>query len=103
MRKLFILIMLLTFVLGCSSECIKDECNDIKEAAIDNGLSASACNKLMKTEAIKQYPFLEGKVNEDICSVIPTVLHAKKIAYTDETRYYYVQRNTSIQNSEFSF
>ena len=81
---------------------INRECNDIKEAAIDNGLSASACNKLMKTEAIKQYPFLEGKVNEDICSVIPTVLHAKKIAYTDETRYYYVQRNTSIQNSEFS-
>ena len=75
---------------------------DIKEATIDNGLSASACNKLFEKSLIEKYLFPEGKVNEDIAAVIPTILHADKIAYTGEVKYYYVQRKKSIQNSEFS-
>ena len=69
---------------------------------IDNGLAASACNKLFKKSLITKYQFLEGKINEDVASVIPAILHADKIAYTDQTKYFYVQRNTSIQNSSFS-
>ena len=75
---------------------------ELKKAAIDNGLAASACNKVFRKTLIEKYLFLEGKINEDICSVIPAVLHAKKLAYTHEVAYYYVQRNTSIQNSTFS-
>lgn len=81
---------------------INTEISNIKEAAIDNGLAASACNKLFKKESIEKYPFLEGKINEDVASVIPTILHANKIAYTNEVKYYYVQREKSIQNSKFS-
>ena len=68
---------------------------------VDNGLAASACNKLFKKELISKYKFAEGKVNEDIAVVIPTLVNAKKIAYAN-TYYYYVQRGGSIQNSGFS-
>lgn len=68
---------------------------------VDNGLAASACNKLFKKELISKYKFAEGKVNEDIAVVIPTLVNAKKISYAN-TYYYYVQRGGSIQNSGFS-
>lgn len=68
---------------------------------LNNGLAASACNKLFKKELISKYKFAEGKVNEDIAVVIPTLVNAKKISYAN-TYYYYVQRGGSIQNSGFS-
>lgn len=67
---------------------------------INTGLSASACNKLFKRELF-QYQFSEGKVNEDLAVIIPTLLRASKLAYTNETYYNYVQRKNSIQNSKF--
>ena len=70
-------------------------------SVVNNGFAASACNKLFKRKNIKKYPFAEGKVNEDIAVVIPTVIQAKKISYAD-TCYFYVQRGGSIQNSRFS-
>lgn len=70
-------------------------------SVINNGFAASACNKLFKRKNIEKYPFAEGKVNEDIAVVIPTVIQAKKISYAD-TCYFYVQRRGSIQNSRFS-
>lgn len=70
-------------------------------SVVNNGFAASACNKLFKRKNIKKYPFAEGKVNEDIAVVIPTVIQAKKISYAD-TCYFYVQRGGSIQNSKFS-
>lgn len=89
-------------LLGVVQSGVNPEETDLKKAAIDNGLAASACNKVFRKTLIEKYLFLEGKINEDICSVIPAVLHAKKLAYTHEVAYYYVQRNTSIQNSTFS-
>ena len=68
---------------------------------VNNGLAASACNKLFKKELISKYKFAEGKVNEDIAVVIPTIVNAKMITYA-KTYYYYVQRGGSIQNSGFS-
>ncbi len=68
---------------------------------INNGLAASACNKLFKKSIISKYTFEVGRVNEDLAVVIPSVVEAKKISYA-KTYYYYVQRGGSIQNSEFS-
>lgn len=70
-------------------------------SVVNNGFAASACNKLFKRKNIEKYPFAEGKVNEDIAVVIPTVIQAKKISYAD-TCYFYVQRGGSIQNSKLS-
>ena len=69
---------------------------------INNGLVASACNKLFKKDLVSKYEFAVGKVNEDIAVVIPALVNAKKIAYARETYYNYVQRENSIQNSKFS-
>lgn len=73
-----------------------------KENLIDNGLCASACNKLLRKDLLLKYPFLEGKVNEDVASIIPIIVYSQKIAYTSEAVYYYLQRKNSIQNSEFT-
>jgi len=69
---------------------------------VNNGLAASACNKLFKKELFNDYLFEVGKVNEDIAVVIPALVHAKKISYAAGSFYYYIQRGGSIQNSGFS-
>ena len=68
---------------------------------INNGLAAACCNKLIKKESFK-YPFEIGKINEDIASIIPIIANSKKVSYTNETYYNYIQRENSIQNSRFS-
>lgn len=69
---------------------------------IDNGLAASACNKLFKRSLLSKYKFSEGKVNEDIAVVIPIMCNAKKISYAKDCYYNYIQHFGSIQNSSFS-
>ncbi len=89
---------------GSSSGEVISACTDevTKLSIIDNGLAASACNKLLRRDLLLKYPFLEGKINEDVASIIPIVVHSKKIAYTKKAVYNYVQRHNSIQNSKFS-
>lgn len=83
------------------SKCFNDE-KISKLSVINNGLAASACNKLFKKDIISKYKFAEGKVNEDLAVIIPTIVWANKISYASGTYYYYVQRNNSIQNSKFN-
>ena len=67
---------------------------------VNNGLAASPCNKIIKKELIEKYPFLEGKINEDVASILPAIVKAKKVAYVQGIKYFYVQRNNSVQNEE---
>lgn len=69
---------------------------------INNGMAASACNKLYKREVIEKYPFIEGKINEDVGSILPAIINSKKVDYTDKTKYYYIQRKNSTQNSNIT-
>lgn len=69
---------------------------------IKNGLAASACNKLFKRKIIEKYKFSEGKLNEDLAVILPSIVAAKKISYVENNNYYYVQHTGSIQNSRFS-
>ena len=78
--------------------CDEEEVN--KFNLINNGLAASACNKIVKSNLIKKYLFLEGKINEDVASIFPCLVNAEKVAYVDNVKYFYIQRTTSIQNSE---
>ena len=81
-------------------ELSRDE--DSKLGYINVGLAASACNKVFKKKLISKYKFAEGKVNEDLAVIIPTIVNATKITYVKNNYYYYIQRNNSIQNSRFS-
>lgn len=85
-------------------EIIKEACEGEKNILniINNGLAASCCNKVFYKDVINNYRFEIGKVNEDIAVVIPSLVHAKKIAYINDCYYNYYQRNNSIQNSKFS-
>ena len=76
-------------------------CSDPKDkyTYIDNGLAASPCNKLFKKEELLKYPFPEGIMNEDIATVLPIIIKAKKVTYTPNTYYNYIQRKSSVQNS----
>lgn len=73
-----------------------------KKNIINNGLAASPCNKIIKKELLLEYPFAEGIMNEDIACVIACLVNAKKISYSNESQYFYVQRNNSVQNSNLS-
>lgn len=78
------------------------ETDNSKYNFIDNGLAASACNKLFKRENIEKYKFAVGKVNEDIAVVIPTIIKSKNVVYNTDVCYNYIQRENSIQNSSVS-
>ena len=80
--------------------CVSSLINDIN--IINNGLSATCCNKLFKRNLIEKYPFEVGKINEDVAVVLPIVCEANKISYVRDSYYYYVQRNNSIQNTSFN-
>lgn len=67
---------------------------------VNNGLAASPCNKIIKKDLIEKYPFLEGKINEDVASILPAIINAEKVAYVDEMKYFYIQRKNSVQNKE---
>lgn len=82
-------------------------CYNGEELNIENvlncGLVASPCNKLFKKNVIEKFPFLEGKMNEDVASIIPALVNSKeKLTYVNGEKYYYVQRKNSAQNSDFS-
>ncbi len=72
-----------------------------KESFVNNGLSASAANKLFKRGTIL-YDFEVGKINEDIAVTIPSIIKAKKVVYDSNAVYNYIQRDGSIQNSKLS-
>ncbi len=67
---------------------------------VNNGIAASPCNKIFKKELITKYPFLEGKINEDIASILPSLIKAEKVCYVEDLKYFYRQRENSVQNEE---
>ena len=88
-----------------SGQILRSQCGTNENEKIDfinNGLAASACNKLFKKSIISKYKFSEGKVNEDLAVILPTIINSKKVAYDEKTFYNYVQRENSIQNSHLS-
>lgn len=88
-----------------SGQILRSQCGTNENEKIDfinNGLAASACNKLFKKSIISKYKFSEGKVNEDLAVILPTIINSKKVAYNESTFYNYVQRENSIQNSHLS-
>lgn len=88
-----------------SGQILRNQCGTNENEKIDfinNGLAASACNKLFKKSIISKYKFSEGKVNEDLAVILPTIINSKKVAYNESTFYNYVQRENSIQNSHLS-
>ena len=88
-----------------NGQVLRSQCGTKKNDKIDfinNGLAASACNKLFKKSIISKYKFSEGKINEDLAVILPTIINSEKVSYNEDTFYNYVQRENSIQNSHLS-
>lgn len=73
------------------------------ENLIDEGiLKQTVWNKLYKREVISNIYFEFGKIHEDEFWTYQIFGKCKKIVYTDEQLYYYLQRPGSIMNKSFS-
>ena len=86
----------LTIINSCFSP------NNAKIGYINNGLSASACNKIFQKSLFEHVRFNDEKINEDVSVIIPIIINTDKITYVSDTSYNYIQRENSIQNAEFS-
>ena len=80
---------------GCSG-------NITKINIIDQGLAASPCNKIIKKDMLLKYPFAEGIMNEDVPCILSIIANSNKLAYTQDTKYNYVQHEKSVQNAPLS-
>ncbi len=74
----------------------------IKEILLERAFSTSACGKLFKRGLFDNVRFPEGKIYEDYATVYKTFLAAKKIAFADTFKYFYVTNLSSITKSRFS-
>ena len=74
-----------------------------KENILNQGHAASPCNKLFRKELLEKFPFPTGIMNEDVATVLAVIINAKKIAYTGDTYYNYIQRQKSTQNDTLGF
>ncbi len=62
----------------------------------------SSCNKVYRRELFDGICFPEGKLFEDIPTVISVYLKKLKVGYIDKPYYIYRQRNTSIMNTAYT-
>ena len=69
---------------------------------INTPLAASPCNKIIKKKYLIKYPFAENIMNEDIASILSIIVNCDTVSYTTETRYNYIQHQSSVQNSRLS-
>ena len=74
-----------------------------KDNIINNPFAASPCNKLIKKELLLNNPFPTNMMNEDIPTIIGCVIDSKKISYTKDTYYNYIQHKSSVQNSKITY
>lgn len=57
-------------------------------------------NKIFKREVLRDVFFPKGKLHEDVYVIHRELYNTKKIVYTEDKLYYYVQRSNSIVHKE---
>ncbi len=78
------------------------EREDSYYALIDTPPMASSCNKLMKRNLFAGLSFPVKMNNEDVAVTPIAMGRSKMLAYVPKAFYHYIQREGSIQNSEFT-
>lgn len=68
----------------------------MKELVVNQKLKNFAWGKLYKTELIKNIPFQEGRLFEDVLWAYLVVKKAERVVLDAEPLFYYLQRETSI-------
>lgn len=62
----------------------------------------TVCNKLMKANLIKEYCFIEGRMNEDVAACYYLASQAKCAAITHKCLYYYYTNKKGVTQSRFT-
>lgn len=95
----------------CDIQLISDDKTEVVSATtnsfskldfVNSSFAASSCNKLFKKDLIKKYPYPNGFTPDDIATVIPCLITAKKVAYVNNVYYNYIERNDSIQHMKYT-
>lgn len=83
------------------AEFVCDAKEMFRNILIDDKVSGSTCNRLIKADIAKALRFLDGKLFEDAFYSTQLVKNVKKAAVTTEPLYFYVHRTDSTTTSEF--
>lgn len=78
---------------------ILDKYEAMKEMLIDKNIRGYVWTKLFKKECFETLRFPEGKNYEDIAISIKCFENTDKIVYINKKKYYYLQRETSIDHN----
>lgn len=83
------------------AEFVCDAKEMFRNILIDDKVSGSTCNRLIRAEIAKKLRFLDGKLFEDAFYSTQLVKNVEKAAVTTEPLYYYVHRTDSTTTSKF--
>lgn len=64
--------------------------------------TTSPCCKLYPTSWLRETPFPEGRIHEDLATVYKLLARAERVAYGPSVLYCYIQRKGSTEHSGFS-
>lgn len=78
---------------------ILDKCEAMKEMLIDKNIRGYVWTKLFKKECFENLKFPEGKNYEDIAISINAFEKTDKVVFINKQKYYYLQRETSIDHN----
>lgn len=83
------------------AEFVCDAKEMFRNILLDDKISGSVCNKLIKANIAKKLHFYDGKLFEDAFYSTQLVQRVKKVAVTTEPMYFYVHRSNSTTTSTF--
>lgn len=90
----------LFFKSGLQTE-ILSRAEAVKELVQDKRILSTVCMKIFSREIYEYLKFPNGRNYEDLAVMYQVLEHVDQIAYTENTRYYYVTRKDSICNSGY--
>lgn len=83
------------------AEFVCDAKEMFRNILIDDKVSGSTCNRLIKADIAKKLRFLDGKLFEDAFYSTQLVKNVETAAVTTEPLYFYVHRTDSTTTSKF--
>jgi glycosyltransferase involved in cell wall biosynthesis len=75
---------------------------EFRRTLLYNRFGDSCCGKLIPRDFFEDFRFIEGRVLEDLAITYRLFFRAKEVVISEESLYYYYQREGSVMHSRFS-
>lgn len=89
-------------VSGTGSLIVMSQAESILDLIQEHHLQCTVPNMLLKAEIASKVQFDEGKTHEDVLWPYRACMMSRRIAYVDQTYYFYFQRPDSTMNKAYS-